>query len=193
MMTEEKENIDEDIKKTEEAIKKIKESKNGEKDSGDYNIKVIITFIIAIIIIGAIFYFKDNFQNNNTTIEPIPLDSNIISTKGVHLHPNIKIIIKGEEVIIPENTGITPQAHQPMHTHDTTGTIHTEIAGKVLKKDVTLDRFFKIWGKTFSEKCIFENCNGSQGTLRMTVNGVENTEFNNYSVKNGDQIEIIFE
>lgn len=122
-----------------------------------------------------------------------PIDeSDLIGTRGIHWHPRLSIVIQGEEQVIPANIGIGA-AHSPMHTHDTSGTIHSEYSGVVTGDDVRLGRFFEIWGKEFSPECIFEFCNGQGGTVRMFVNGEENTEFGNYEMQDSDRIEIQYE
>lgn len=132
-------------------------------------------------------------------------ESEIISRKGIHWHPELKIIIKGEEITIPANIGIGMQyagypLYDPMmmmtdmHTHDDSGTLHWEVMeGPVQKEDVRLANFFAIWGKKFNENCILESCNGPEETMTMFVNGKENTEFQNYLVKDKDRIEIRYE
>ncbi len=45
----------------------------------------------------------------------------------------------------------------------------------------------------FNSDCILDNCNGLNGTLKMYVNGSENTEFNHYMPSDGDEIKIVFE
>ena len=63
----------------------------------------------------------------------------------------------------------------------------------VKKDDIKLGKFFDIWGKTFNKACIFDKCSGSDGQVNMLVNGELNSEFENYTMKDGDKIEIIFE
>ncbi len=71
--------------------------------------------------------------------------------------------------------------HNPMHTHDDEpGLIHMEFGGKVTKNDLALQKFFDVWGKNF-------------GTAKsMMVNGVENSEFEDYRMQDGDMIEILY-
>ena len=119
--------------------------------------------------------------------------------------PEISIIIKGEKQIITAGIGIGMQyagypLYDPMmmmtdmHTHDDSGTLHWEIMeGPVKKEDVRLGNFFAIWGKKFDENCIFESCNGPEGTMTMLVNGQPSTEFKNYLVNDKDKIEIRYE
>ncbi len=81
-----------------------------------------------------------------------------------------------------------------MHTHDTSGMLHWEVMqGPVKKEEVRLSTFFAVWGKKFDKDCIFEFCNGTEGKVKMFVNGKENTEFQNYLVNDKDKIEIRYE
>lgn len=58
------------------------------------------------------------------------------------------------------------------------------------QSDTRLAKFFEAWGKEFSSQCILDVCNGEEGTVRMLVNGEENTDFENYHMKDDDRIEI---
>lgn len=120
-------------------------------------------------------------------------DSEVLSRDGLHWHSQLLISIKGEQQTIPTDIGLGGAVHNPIHTHDTNGEIHLEMSGLVKKSDTTLGNFFRIWKKQFNNACIFDSCNGSQGTVKMYVNGNENTEFEKYQMKDKDKIEIKFE
>ncbi|MDP3784460.1 MAG: hypothetical protein Q8R12_00010, partial [bacterium] len=102
---------------------------------------------------------------------------------GLHWHPELAIFVKGEKQEIPANLGIGA-VHNPMHTHDSSGVIHLEFQGVVRKDDLKLGHFFQVWGKDFMEL-------GS--TVKMTVNGEENTELQDYIMKDSDKIELRYE
>lgn len=137
--------------------------------------------------------------------KPQPAAGDIVSAKGIHWHPELSIIIRGEKQSIPANIGIGMQyAGHPhydrmmrmtdMHTHDATGVLHWEVmAGPVTTDDIRLRQFFSVWGKQFTHSCIFDFCNGPQGRLFFKVNGEEHSDFEEYPVQDGDKIEIIFE
>lgn len=63
-----------------------------------------------------------------------------------HYHPQLQIIIGGEQVPVPANIGVDPAtgAMSAVHTHETDGTIHVEAgtAGEVF----TLGQLFTEWG-----------------------------------------------
>lgn len=115
-----------------------------------------------------------------------------ISQNGLHYHSELHIKINGEEVDIPANIGIAA-THNPIHTHETDHVIHMEFSGTVKKDDLKLARFFEIWGRDFSKDSILGSKTGEGGIVKMLVNGAENAEFENYMMKDGDKIEIIYE
>ena len=119
-------------------------------------------------------------------------DGELLSKNGIHYHPHLSVTIKGENVPIPQGLGLGA-VHNPIHTHDPDGIIHLEFEGVVRKDDTKLGRFFEIWDKDFSKDSIMGNKTGEGGTVKMKVNGAENTEFENYLMKDGDKIEIIYE
>lgn len=122
---------------------------------------------------------------------PIRRDD-LIATRGIHWHARLSIIIQGGERVIPANIGLGA-VHSPVHTHDPDGVIHIEYSGVVTRDDVRLGRFFEVWGETFNSECIFDFCNGPDGTVRMFVNGEANSEFDAYLMRDGDRIEIRYE
>lgn len=139
-----------------------------------------------LLLVGAVFFFSRQESATN-----VPEDQ-IVSQNGLHWHPKLSIVIKGQQQEIAKDIGIGA-IHQDLHTHDTSGTIHMEMQGLVTKDETRLSEFFRIWGKTFSANCIFDKCNGEDGRVKMLVNGKENSDFENYEMKDGDAIEILYE
>ena len=125
------------------------------------------------------------------TRPPTP-ETDIVSKRGLHWHSQLSIIIKGQTQEVSANIGIGG-VMASTHTHDTSGQIHLEKQGLVTKTDINLAKLFKTWGKQFNSNCIFDSCNGVGGTVKMLVNGNENTEFENYQMKDKDKIEIKYE
>jgi len=121
-----------------------------------------------------------------------PNDSDIISTTGIHWHPELTILVKGEAQVIPPNIGIGAQYSSyrnfdkqmgmtAIHTHDDAdrGIIHFEFSGTVREADLTLGRFLAVWGK---------DIDSFGKNPRMTVNGTENTELQDYVMRDKDKI-----
>jgi hypothetical protein len=129
----------------------------------------------------------------------------IVSQQGIHWHPKLTIYIKGQKQEIPADIGIGKQYANSkwydsmmdmtdFHTHDNSGTLHWEVMdGPVTRDHVTLKAFFDVWGKPFSSTQILDAKNGLDGTVKMKVNGQPNSEFENYQVKDKDDIVIRFE
>jgi len=140
---------------------------------------VTIVVLVIILLVGGAWWSK-SLQSN---------DPNIISKNGIHWHPELTILIKGEKQTIPQNIGIGPQYPSnmtPVHTHDdaTEGIIHLEFEGVVRKKDITLGQFFGIWGK---------DINSFGSNVKMTVNELENNELLNYVMHDKDKIILNYE
>lgn len=110
-------------------------------------------------------------------------DPDVVAVSGMHWHPRLEIFVKGEQVEIPQNIGIGA-VHQPMHTHDDLPVIHLEFGGVVRRDNVRLGRFFDIWGK---------DMRSFGSNIRMTVNGEQNTEYENYVMRDGDKIELRYD
>ena len=116
----------------------------------------------------------------------------MISRNGIHWHPELSIVISGEEQEITVGIGLGA-VHNPIHIHDPDGVIHLEFSGIVRENDIRLSQFFRIWKKQFNSECIFDFCNGPDGTVKMFINGEENTLFENYIMQDEDKIEILYE
>ncbi|MBI4502290.1 MAG: hypothetical protein HY700_14165, partial [Gemmatimonadetes bacterium] len=74
-----------------------------------------------------------------------------------HIHQHLTITIRGATTTVPAMIGINQLARyiSPIHTHDTTGTVHIEAA---TKDGFTLGQFFDVWGVRFTAQCIGGYC-----------------------------------
>jgi hypothetical protein len=134
--------------------------------------KIILMAFLAIGSIGWLIWHVANL--------PKISESEIISRNGIHWHPELSIVVRGVKQEIPANIGFGA-VEMPMHTHDNTGIIHLEFGNLVLKSDITLNNFFKVWGKDLWS---------FGANVKMTVNGKENTEYENYMMQDNDKIEL---
>lgn len=147
-----------------------------------------IVLLTIVILAGGIFFMSRD------TVSSVP-EGDIIARSGLHWHPKVTVSIKGQNQEIPANLGLGA-VHGKIHTHDQDnkeGVVHMEMQGVVTKDDTKLGNFFRIWGKDFNSSQIFDKKNGTEGTVKMTVNGKESTEFENYMMKDNDMIEIRYE
>jgi len=131
-----------------------------------------------------------------------------LSTGGgaIHWHPQLTITIDGQTVTIPANIGIDASLWQdhsldqyssmpdmpdgmsgmaPLHTHDTSGTIHVESR---VSREYTLGDFFRIWGQTFDAQQVLGHQAQSGHRVWMVVDG--STMSPSYSVVLRDQMHI---
>jgi len=123
---------------------------------------------------------------------PKKSDAKVISRSGIHAHPVIFISINGENIPVPGNIGLGG-IQRGIHTHESDNVLHVEKSGTVRERDITIGNFFEIWREDFSSVSVLGYKNGSEGTVRMFVNGEENFEFENYQMLDRDKIEIIYE
>lgn len=130
----------------------------------------------VVLLVGVVWWIGSQPQ-------PPPSTGDTLATNGLHWHPELTILVKGERVQIPANIGLVG-GHNPMHTHEDLPIIHLEFPGIVRSSDLTVNKFFQAWGKDMQ----------SLGThLTMTVNGEENTEMGNYVMQDKDKIELRYD
>ncbi len=131
---------------------------------------------IIILVLAGVFVLPQSSGTGRT-------DSDVVAAAGLHWHPTLAIYVKGEKLEIPQNIGLGV-VHKPMHTHEDLPIIHLEFSSIVRKEDMMLGQFFKNWGHDMRQF----------GTnMRMTVNSEENTEYENYVMRDGDRIELRYE
>lgn len=92
-----------------------------------------------------------------------------------HFHPRLTVTVDGREEVIPANLGLG-SCELPLHTHDTTGTIHVEAQ---VARDYTLDDFLKVWGKPLQREGY---------KLEMTVDGKSSQELGSLVLQDKQQI-----
>jgi len=160
---------------------------------------ILISAVAIILIVGYAIVVNLNSEEEKPIVElddDLTVNLDEVPTRAIHWHPRLAIVINGEQRSVDANLGGAGAVHRggllPIHTHDTTGTLHME-TGRPTAEVVTLEYFFDtIWRKTFNSQCIFEYCNGPEGSLTMTVNGEPNFQFNKYIPKDNDNIVIEF-
>lgn len=170
--------------------KSLKREVQEERKASKKRIRTILLGAVLMISISGISWWVIAAPKNNTSAAE---ENIVLSRTGLHWHPTLSITIKGEEIPIPANIGLSGAIHNPIHTHDPDGVIHLEFSGRVRESDTVLSKFFDAWGKDFSKLSLLGNKTGEGGMVKMYVNGKENTEFENYKMKHEDKIELVFE
>jgi len=154
----------------------------GEKGNFNRSFKKSLPWLIGFAVAGLVVFI--------VVTAPEISEEDIVTTGGIHIHPQLEINISGQAQVVPGNVG-NPQIG--VHTHATDGVLHYEKSGLVLRDDLRLSTFFDTWGERFNSDCILGACNGEDSIVRMTVNGQDNLEFENYIVRDRDSIEIRYE
>jgi len=172
---------------------KNKQTKQERLDAMHNKEKVKKEIFTVLIIVGILigFYFLMSNSNNKFNKSNLNVDSKDLPTSGIHWHPNLKIKIDGKLIKIPNDIGLNPGAHSPMHTHEEgDGTLHLENSNPSANPEsMALGFFFNTWKKPFNSTCILDKCtNVNGGELHMYVNGKENYDFENYVFKGEEKI-----
>ncbi len=131
---------------------------------------------------------KDDVARNTNEPDTAQSGDPVVSETGVHWHTDLAVIINGQTQVIPPNL-----SGDYLGTQDSSGKVHWGPSGRVTESQLRLTVFFQTWGQPFSPSQILDKQNSSEGIVKMTVNGQPNTEFENYSIKDGDKIEIRYE
>lgn len=112
-----------------------------------------------------------------------------------HTHPVLRIFVRVKggyaRVVIPNGIGIfgnTISQFADLHTHDFSGTIHFESG--TANDNFTLKEFFQIWGITFSATHVGRYVGTKAKPITMKVDGVNNTQFENYQPQHGETVDI---
>jgi VCBS repeat-containing protein len=86
-----------------------------------------------------------------TISSPLPP---VFPAANSHIHPQLTILLDGQQVVIPAGIGINGSSFANPHTHDYTGTLHvgesatagTDSGGSA--RNVTLQDFFNVWASS---------------------------------------------
>jgi sulfur carrier protein ThiS len=107
----------------------------------------------------------------------------------MHVHPQLSVKVNGQPIIVPENVGIDKslwkdhsldkygmQGMSPLHTHDSSGTIHVESS---IERDYTLGEFLDVWDG-------LDTANNK--TVKVIVNGQLLSDWRNHILEDKEQI-----
>jgi Ca2+-binding RTX toxin-like protein len=97
----------------------------------------------------------------------------------------LRIILNGDEVQIPDDAGDLPGGTSVAEAQDDDGTI---LFRDRIPRTFRLSEFFQAWGITFDARHIGRYFRTGGTALTMTVNGVNNTDLQNYEIQDGDDI-----
>jgi len=128
---------------------------------------IIIGVIAALVVLAAgITYAIINNSHNATASKPSALPTEQVFNQAYppvngiycdqleqtnfHIHVHLSIWINGQQITVPQGTGIASDGScfYWLHTHDTTGVVHIE-APQIAT--LNLGNFLDIWGKEFPQ------------------------------------------
>jgi hypothetical protein len=113
------------------------------------------------------------------------------STGGAHIHPQLAVYVRGNQISLPANIGIDPSKSLTemagLHTHDSSGVIHVENAA-----NPTLAQFFQVWGVPFSSTQLGPNHAKNGDVVRMWVDGKASQTFGALPLEDGQRIVVSF-
>ena len=128
-----------------------------------------------------------------------------------HIHADLRIVIEGQQVTIPQDVGVGGSGNISfVHTEATNNRLHMESidtnGDQVLESPtdfLTVGDFFETWrtnagtagnndSAVFSGTEILGNAVDDQHTIRMFVNGIQTDDYENYVIHDEDDIVISY-
>ena len=154
-------------------------------------VMIVITGAIAAALIGLFYVGNANYSPPAATQTVSNAEAREACMQhtglGMHIHPEIEILVEGEKQTIPANIGITDACMKAIHTHDSTGKLHIEYTQTF---DFLLEDFFAVWGKPFSKEQLLDYQIDENDKVVMTVNGEPSEDFEKLVLKDAQKIVI---
>jgi hypothetical protein len=152
--------------------------------------KFVIVGVLVVLAIGvSLVIFIPNSPtyklpvSNSPTLSSVPHDS----MGMMHIHPHLTLVIDGKKTTVPAQIGIDQSLWNvhvldhygmtgmaPIHTHDTSGTIHVE---SYKDQDYTIGELMEIWGMPFDNY-----------KIQVTADGVAVPDWKDLVFQDGQQI-----
>jgi hypothetical protein len=165
------------------------------------NWSVLILAVTVVVSLAVAYIFYSSSQPNEMPYYA-EKPGNLSLGEPIHWHPHLRIVIDGEDIVIPGgigivigkvmDTNISRMGMSPMHTHSDDGVIHMEQVNPT-NRTLKLGYFFEVWGENFNSTCILGYCNSANKIVKMFVNGKRNYEFADYFPQDKDDIIIRYE
>ena len=150
---------------------------------------VAVALVLLVIIVGVVVAAPYISRLNHGSGGPM------------HWHPQLRVTIDGRAVTIPANIGVDfslwvdhsldafgMSGMAPLHTHDTTGTIHVE---SNVARDYTLAELFRIWGNSFDSQELLGHPAQPGHAVSMVVDGRTIGLTDSLVLKDGMQIALV--
>lgn len=133
----------------------------------------------------------------------------VTSNEPMHLHVQLALFRDTTKATLPEDIGRNPArwvdhtldqyldpnhgaqgSLSPLHTHDTSGTIHVEAS---VTRAFTLGEFFAVWGQPLGPQRTVDLVPDANHTLTMTVDGVASQAWGNLVLADNQQVEVHYD
>ena len=103
--------------------------------------------LVAVIVVGGLGAYAVAPIVSPSLFAPLPCVSYADGGQlSYHWHTQLSIYSGGMPSTIPADIGLTVLCAEPLHTHDTSGTIHIE---PDLNRLYSIGDFFRVWGRSF--------------------------------------------
>ena len=148
-------------------------------------------FLIGVVVVAGLVVllgyrtFMGLLSGTPSTTRALAMSCTLDMYTQFHIHPHLRIVVNGQEQSVPANIGIALDCMHPLHTHDTSGTIHVESPEQ---RDFTLGDFFAVWNKPLSKDVLLDNHVDATHEIVMTVDGAPNSEYENLVLKDKEEI-----
>ena len=144
---------------------------------------VSLSLSMALILVGANLLQSPEPIVEYDRILQVCLQSH--SEEMLHYHATLSIVIRGENQVIPSDTGVIPGCMRGIHTHDETGTLHIETPEAM---EARLEHFFQIWEQPFTSTQLLDVTVGDGESISLTVDGELVDDPRNHILANGQEL-----
>lgn len=153
---------------------------------------IIWPVIVIALVFGGLWWVnaRDKKIETEMTSREVALKCTTDMATEYHIHPELIIIVDGEEVFVPKNLGIEEGCMTSIHTHEEEHIIHVEAP---VARDFTLGDFFAVWKKDFSSIKLLDHVVTEGAEIVVTVNGVPVDTFENTILRDKDKIVITYQ
>ena len=164
-------------------------AKTGNKKS--IFIAIVGVVVAAVIAVGVAMFVSQQQQQQQQPPSLSPTTSQVGGDNKpmvMHIHPFITVVdSNGKQMPLPTEIGINPslwkdhsldqfgmQGMSPLHTHDSSGTIHVESNAE---RDYNLGQFLDVWGGLDSSRI-----------SNVTSDGTQVQDYTSHVFKDGEKI-----
>jgi hypothetical protein len=123
---------------------------------------------VVLVVLAAVFFvaLKGSSGKAIDTVDGVECQAG--EQLQYHVHAALEILISGQPVTVPKDTGIRSDCIFWLHTHDDTGLVHIEAPAN---RSFTLGQFFAVWGQPLSATQLLGSTVDATHKITATLNG----------------------